>query len=214
LKSKVKIMLPRETHLSQLSEIKRIMNRSTRFESISGYTGIFAGLFALIGAYVAWGLLYDYQNYMTRSVIHYVPYQTILYLLLDGTFVFTATLATAIYLTHRKARLDSRSLWDASARRLMVNLLIPIGVGGLFLMALLLKGYVGLIAPGMLIFYGLALINASKYTFSHFRYLGFMEVFIGLLATVWMGYGLIFWSIGFGVIHVLYGFMMLVLEKQ
>ena len=143
-----------------------------------------------------------------------MPYRTILYLLMDGLFVFTATLVTAIYLTHRKAQKDARSLWDVSARRLLLNLFIPIAVGGLFLLILLVKGYVGLIAPGMLIFYGLALINASKYTFSHFRYLGFLEILIGLIATFYMGYGLIFWAIGFGVVHIIYGLAMLAMEKR
>jgi hypothetical protein len=49
----------RET-LQEISDIKRIMERSSRFISLSGLSGIAAGLCALTGAYFANNILNDY----------------------------------------------------------------------------------------------------------------------------------------------------------
>jgi len=65
-----------------------------------------------------------------------------------------------------------------------------------------------LIAPVMLVFYGLALINASKYTLNDIRYLGYAETVIGLIACFFVDYGLLAWTIGFGALHIIYGLMM------
>ena len=57
----------------------------------------------------------------------------------------------------------------------------------------------------MLIFYGMALVNASKYTLGNVRYLGLAEIVLGLLCAALPGYGFWFWVIGFGVLHIVYG---------
>jgi hypothetical protein len=73
---------------------------------------------------------------------------------------------------------------------------------------MLSRGYCGTAAPAMLIFYGLALINASPNLFDEIRYLGYSEILIGLLAAAFIGYGLYFWAFGFGVLHIAYGLVM------
>jgi hypothetical protein len=75
-------------------------------------------------------------------------------------------------------------------------------------MILLLKGYIGIVAPLTLIFYGLALVNASKYTLSEVRWLGLTQILLGLAAAHFIGYGLVFWALGFGLVHILYGLVM------
>ena len=60
----------------------------------------------------------------------------------------------------------------------------------------------------MLIFYGLALINSSKYTFFEIRYLGIAEIVLGLIASVFVSSGLILWAAGFGLLHIIYGIIM------
>jgi len=117
-------------------------------------------------------------------------------------------------LTQQRAKKQGRTIWDDTAKRLVINLAIPLVTGGLFLLILLLKGFVGIVAPGTLIFYGLALINASKYTITDIKVLGFSEIIVGLVATYFIGYGLFFWAFGFGVLHIVYGtWMYLKYEK-
>ncbi|HMC96443.1 MAG TPA: hypothetical protein VKG92_02220, partial [Flavobacteriales bacterium] len=97
---------------------------------------------------------------------------------------------------------------DAAAQRLLVNMFIPLGGGGMFCLALLYYGLPGLVPPATLVFYGLALLNASKYTLDEVRWLGISELILGLIASFWVGAGLLFWALGFGVLHIFYGALM------
>ena len=47
-------MTEKEEQLGHLSEIKNMMEKSSRFLSLSGLTGIFAGGYALVGAYLVY----------------------------------------------------------------------------------------------------------------------------------------------------------------
>lgn len=196
-----------QQHLETLSDIKRIMERSTRFMSLSGLGGIGAGVSALIGAYFAWQLLYAGGG---RDGAYQRVSETVLVfrLLLIACAVLVAALCAGFYFTWRKAQQQGLPVWDASARKVFFNLAVPLGAGGLFILGLLDQGYVGLVAPSCLVFYGLALVNASKYTITDIRYLGYAEIVLGIIAMFNLYNGLLFWAIGFGVLHILYGAIM------
>jgi hypothetical protein len=85
---------------------------------------------------------------------------------------------------------------------------IPLVVGGVFVLGLLNYSEWRFVAPSCLIFYGLALVNASKYTLTDIRYLGLLEIGLGLVNMWYPGYGLYFWGIGFGALHIIYGLIM------
>ena len=123
-------------------------------------------------------------------------------------FVLVASIVVGLILTWRSAKKNGQTIWDATAKRMLINLMIPLVTGGFFCMILLIHGLIGLVAPVTLIFYGLALINGSKYTLDDIRYLGICEIILGLLASIFIGYGLLFWAIGFGVLHIVYGLLM------
>ena len=80
--------------------------------------------------------------------------------------------------------------------------------GAIFAFKFLFDEQVSYVAPTCLAFYGLALINGSKYTLSDIKYLGLLEVALGCICLFIPGYGLLFWAIGFGALHVLYGIIM------
>jgi hypothetical protein len=84
----------------------------------------------------------------------------------------------------------------------------PLVTGGLLILILISRSYYGIITPATLIFYGLALVSASNFTFADVKYLGLLEIALGLIAACFPGYGLLFWAIGFGVLHIIYGSMM------
>jgi hypothetical protein len=196
--------------LETLSEIRSMMERSSRFISLNGLSGVFAGIFALIGAGAAFIYLETFLYspfYVNISItgIHSLYAPTYIFFFLDAFVVLFASLVVAISLSMRKAKTIGVKIWDNTAKRMLINLLIPLATGGLFCLILIYHGIIGLIAPATLIFYGLALINASKYTLNDIRYLGFTEIGIGLLAAIWIGYGLLFWAIGFGIMHIIYG---------
>ncbi|MFN8355543.1 MAG: hypothetical protein U0Y10_13890 [Spirosomataceae bacterium] len=193
--------------LQDLSEIRSLMERSSRFLSLSGLSGIFAGACALVGALVAaqqLGMGWDF-SYQHRA------YNSALYMSLffDALGVLVLALAGGIYFTTRQARKKNLKIWDSSSKRLLINLFIPLITGGLFCL-LLLDSAPSMIPSATLIFYGLALLNGSKYTLNDVRYLGICELVLGLICGYFEGSGLslLFWALGFGVLHIVYGIVM------
>jgi hypothetical protein len=198
--------------LETLSEIRSLMERSTRFISLSGLSGVFAGIFALAGAFAAYlyfhlGLHSRYYEYAFNE-FGAININFYIFFLTDGALVLIASLAVGSFLTMRRAKQKGQIVWGAPAKRLMINLLIPLMTGGLFCLVLLYHGLIWMIAPATLVFYGLALINASKYTLDDIRYLGVCEIILGLVASIYIGQGLVFWAIGFGLLHIIYGIVM------
>ena len=212
------LSMPDQTHvqiaskaeLEQLHDIKRMMERSSRFISLSGLSGIAAGTFALIGAYFAYDWIVEYYNaYNGRGYYTGPEFSKLKYnLLMLAAAVLGAALVSSFYFTWRRARHNHLPVWDMTSRRLAVNVLVPLGAGGLFILAMLQHDEWRWVAPACLIFYGLALVNASKYTFTDVRYLGYFEILLGLINTQFIGYGLYFWALGFGVLHIVYGIIM------
>ncbi len=197
--------------LHTLKEIHSIMERSSRFISLSGLSGIFAGIFALLGAAIAYiYLLFRFQKPESGLYNKNMLYdsQTIVVFFAIAIVVLVLAIGFGILFTTRNSRKKGLPVWDATTKRLISNLLIPLAVGGIFTILLFWHGYVFLIASSTLIFYGLALINASHYTLGDIRYLGIFEVIIGILAVVFVGYGLLFWALGFGIMHIVYGTIM------
>ena len=198
--------------LEALSDIKQMMERSSRFISLSGLSGVFAGIYALIGASAAYWYLNinDLTQTSYRNMILHeeVRLEIISFFALDAGIVLLLAFSTGIFLTTRSAKRNNQSIWDKTAQRLLINMMIPLAAGGIFCISLTAHHLYALIGPAMLLFYGLALINASKYTLGDVRYLGICQVILGLLSSFFIGYGLIFWSIGFGVLHIVYGIVM------
>ncbi len=192
-----------EDQLKALSEMRDLMNRSSRFLSLSGLSGICAGVFALIGAVVAWQYLYAIDDDLYGNLP--VPTRFYTFFFVDAGFVLFFSLIAGWYFSNRRAKKAGVPLLDETALRMLVNLFIPLATGGLFCIALLYYGIVGLIAPATLIFYGLALLNASKYTVKDIRFLGICQIILGLISTMFIFHGLIFWALGFGLLHIIYG---------
>ena len=199
-------------YLEDITEIKNMMSRSSRFISLSGLSGILAGCYALVGAGVAYTRLKQFSgaNYEGFSGRSSALWGTDL--MRDLTIIAISVIAlaviTGIILTVKKAKESGEKMWDVSSKRLVLNFLLPLLTGGAFCLVLIQYGIAGLVAPATLIFYGLACINASKYTMRDIRYMGLAFIIIGLISTQFIGYGLYFWALGFGVCHIVYGTLM------
>ena len=191
-------------YLQDLSEIKNMMNRSSRFISLSGLAGVFAGCYALIGAVIAKILLSENEAVLANDLNSNLVKN--LFLVAIAVLIFAVV--TAVLLTTRKARKNQQKIWDNTSRRLLINFFAPLLAGGIFILVLLQYELIGLIAPSMLLFYGLSLVHASKYTFGDLRSLGYANVILGLIATQFIGYGIYFWATGFGIFHIIYGIWM------
>lgn len=195
-------------YLKDIQDIKQMMSKSSQFISLSGLSGILAGIYALIGAWMAYKTIYFDTSTMGGYKNLIISEEAVIKLLVIAASVAVLSLVTGILLSIRKAKMSNETIWNSTARRLVINFLIPLATGGFFILFLIEKEMLGLIAPLTLIFYGLACVNASKYTLGGVRYLGITFIVLGLLSTWFLGYGLLFWALGFGVCHILYGSIM------
>ena len=195
-------------YLKDIQDIKQMMSKSSQFLSLSGLSGILAGIYALIGAWMAYKTIYFDTSTMGAYKNLVISQEAVIRLLIIAAIVAVLSIATGIVLSIQKAKKNNETIWNSTARRLVINFLIPLVTGGFFILFLIEKEMLGLIAPLTLIFYGLACVNASKYTLGGVRYLGITFIVLGLLSTWFLGYGLLFWALGFGVCHILYGAIM------
>ncbi len=197
-----------EKYLNDISEIKNLMNKSSRFISLSGLSGILAGLYCLIGAWLAYKMIYFDTTTLGNYSDLIITETMLVQLFTIAASVVVLSLVTAIVLSSRKAKKSNDTVWNSASKRLIINFMIPLSTGGIFILFLIEKEILGLVAPSTLLFYGLACVNASKYTLGDIRYLGITMLLLGLLSTWFLGYGLLFWALGFGVCHILYGSIM------
>jgi len=190
-------------YLKDIQDIKSMMDRSSQFISLSGLSGVLAGIYALLGAFVANELIEAHQGYYVT-----LESQTFKWILATAVMVLLLSILTAFVLTYFKAKKVNETVWNSTSKRMAVNFLIPLITGGIFCLILLQQQNYGLVAPSTLLFYGLSCINASKYTLRDVRYLGITVVILGLFAAAIPGYALEFWALGFGVCHIIYGSIM------
>jgi len=191
-----------------LASIRATMERSVKFMSLSGLSGILAGIFALAGAAYAYALIY-YPSSPFGFRLYIVEQETtVIKLVVTAALVLALSLATAFFLSHHKAKKLGVNVWNKPSKLLLINLLIPLIAGGLFTVILVSRGYYMIFSSTTLIFYGLALVSASQFTFKEVRYLGFTEIILGLVSATMPGFGLLFWAAGFGLLHIIYGSIM------
>ncbi len=195
-------------YLEDISQIRSMMERSSRFISLSGLSGVFAGVYALAGAFLAHQIINREIGINYQAKFLNLSSGRLEQLVIIALAVLALAIGTGIILTTQKARKSGLKIWDKTAKLLTINLLIPLVTGGILCLIFLHHGLVGVVAPSTLIFYGLSLINASKYTFTDIRYLGFAEIALGLVSAYYVGFGLYFWALGFGILHILYGAIM------
>ena len=198
-----------------LAAIRSVMERSSKFISLSGLSGVLAGFYALIGAAVAYIVVYNNappyldNEFLGSGAVHARDYSFITFeLFIVALVVLVASIVTGFILTKNKAKRKGQAIWGKVSQSLLFYMTVPLVSGGVLIFIFLLRGYYGIVAPASLIFYGLSLVSASNFTFTLVKYLGLCEIALGLVAACLPGYGLLFWAIGFGLLHIIYGSMM------
>jgi hypothetical protein len=202
-------MKDKEDYEKDLASIRKMMERSVKFISLSGLSGVLAGIYALAGsAYGYYTLYYAQPNFENYGTTNQDQRGLILQLEIVAVLVLLFSLGTGLILSARKAKKLGVTVWNATSKQLLNDLLIPLCSGGLVVIVLLTKEYFSLAVPMCLIFYGLALIQSSRNTYDEIKYLGFTEIILGLISALLPNYGLIFSALGFGVMHIIYGAVM------
>lgn len=185
-----------DKNIDDIKHIRSMMERSTKFLSLSGFSGIGAGVVALIGAYIA-------KQIIAKDIT--ITGNLFYDLSIVATTVLIVASACGLYFSKRKAQKKGDKLWSPVTIQILKDFLVPLGTGGAFCLAMLIHGSSLFIASAMLIFYGLALIASGSRLYRDIKILGACEVILGILAAIFTHQGLLFWSIGFGVLHIVYG---------
>jgi hypothetical protein len=196
-----------EESLQTLQEIRSIMERSARFLSLSGMSGVWAGSTALVGAWIAVKWL-PYAWIISRNPGCIFCDPDTVRLILLAISVFVVALAGGFFFTWKKGRSQGITLWNHASRQFLFHMSLPLIAGAVFCLAFIHFGNLVYLSSACLVFYGLALINGSKYTHSDIKYLGMLEVLLGSINLFFPGNGIYFWAFGFGVLHILYGIIM------
>ncbi len=195
-------MKEEQDYIRDIAEIRSMMERSSKFASLSGLSGILAGIYALAGAFIVNSVYsfnpdsFDYTNYAGESIINVIAAALIILLL---------ALGSALFLSYKKGNKRGEKIWNATSRRLIANMGVPLSAGGILILIFLAKGLVGLVIPATLLFYGLAIYNASKFTFDEMKFMGLLQIGLGLISTYFIEFSLLIWAFGFGVVHITYG---------
>ena len=193
---------------NDLTHIRQMMERSSTFISLSGLSGVGAGLVALAGCALTFYILGQHQIDYFDGKPNYYSFEVIWQLATVAMVTLILALVSGIYFTVKKSKKLGYPVWSAATRNVVKSAAIPLVTGGLFCIIVTWHHLFYLVAPCMLIFYGMALVSASKFTQSDIFWLGLCQLMLGLLAAVFVGYGLVFWGIGFGVLHIVYGIWM------
>jgi hypothetical protein len=212
-------MTDKNQPLDALNDIRNMMDRSSRFISLSGWSGVAAGSCALVGAWFAHGEIAkgiaahsSLRKHMNRAYetegIDLSTYIGSSKLIAIAAFTLLAAIASAFLFTWLRTRKTGVPLWGTTSRRLVFAIALPLVVGGIYMLKLMEAGAFGLIAPGCLLFYGLALVNASRHTLGEIKWLGYGQIITGIINLWYTGYGLYFWAFGFGILHIVYGLAM------
>jgi hypothetical protein len=192
----------------ELAEIKSMMERSTRFLSLSGLSGILAGIYALAASGIAWYWIY-FPNSSWSAGTESLSFRDLLNrMLILGLGTLFAAVGSAYFLSKKNGAGNAQHFWSPASKRFLQSLFLPVALGGFFCFALLHERAFELIPAAMLLFYGIGLVQSAQFTLGEIRNLGFTQLILGLLAAFFPDYGLLCWALGFGLFHVIYGTLM------
>ena len=199
-----------QEQLEAIKEMRNLMERSSRFLSLSGLSGVAIGIIALLGVCAVYlqfnlsGLGSDFQGKLASVTIS-TENGNFIFLITTAVLVLIAALIVGVIMSANRSKKLQLPAWDLTAKRLVINLMIPLVAGGLLCLIMIEKGELAYLIPMTLIFYGLALVNASKYSFDEIRTHGLIQIVLGLIAAYQPEYALLIWAIGFGLLHIGYG---------
>ena len=194
-----------------IAHIRSMMERSSRFLSLSGWAGIIPGLLALVGlATVVWLIQ------QTKLTVGYEAgiendHPLIMQLGIVAIVVLALSIFASWYTCMRKARLDKQSTWTPAIRNMLLHFAIPLLAGAIIVSWIYQKEQWELLSPVLLSFYGLALVMVSQFTLRSVFWMGIFEIALSIPAGM-TGWDLPVLAIGFGFTHIVYGIMMLPLN--
>ena len=169
--------------------IRATMESATAFTGISGKGYVLAGLTALVAAWIAaqqqsndgWLLVWMLEALLAASIM--------------------------LMLTAEKARVQGKSLWTGSGRRLLIAFLPTMSVGAIVTLAFHLQDHT-LLLPGLwLIIYGAAVMTAGAHSIRPIPVMGLLFILLGTLQLLGVAPMNLSLGLGFGALHIIFGIL-------
>jgi hypothetical protein len=193
-------------YLADLQAIRSMMQRSSKFVSLSGWSGVMAGIYGLLAAYLAQQhLRFDPSAMEAAALTGLNAYAALSGMMALAGGLLVLSIGTAAWMAQQKARKQGEMVWTAASRRLLTDLAVPLLTGGLLLLGLAWMGYHSLLLPTSLLFYGITLYQAGPITYAALRILGLLNITLGFFALLLPQQAMLFWAAGFGLMHIVYG---------
>lgn len=193
-------------YLSDLQAIRSMMQRSSKFLSLSGWSGVMAGIYGLLAAYIAVFRL-DFDPIVLQAIgfTGWEAFAELRGMMVLAALLLVLSIGTAAWMARHKANKQGEVVWTAASRRLLADLAVPLLTGGMLLLAFTWLGAFTLLLPISLLFYGITLYQAGPVTYTALRILGLLNLALGFLALLLPEHALLFWAAGFGLLHIVYG---------
>ncbi len=184
-----------------------MMEQSSRFISLSGLAGVCAGIFSLIASAYVYNLLGGYTvDFDALSISAQKSlFKEIAQIALD---TLVLSFVAAAYFTTRKSKAQGLRIWTRATNQMLLHMGVAVLAGGVVCLAFYVNHTLYYIAPASILFYGLGLLSASQSTYGDIKYLGMLDVLIGLIAFFDYENSLLYWMMAFGVLHIVYGLIM------
>lgn len=169
--------------------IRATMENATSFTGVSGKGYVLAGITAAVAAWVA--------------AQQTTPGGWLLAWMLEA--LLAATLL--MMLTSEKARVQGKSLWTGSGRRLMFAFLPAMGVGAVITLGFHLQGHTDLLPGLWLALYGAAVMTAGAHSIRLIAIMGALFIAIGALQVLGLTPMNLTLGLGFGGLHIIFGLL-------
>lgn len=193
-----------KNYLEDISQIKNLMAESSKFLVFTtGLSGFFSGLFAILGMIYIYVLADGDVNDIEQLTVNYRSTVAVVLIII----LALSTLVTVIF-TRRNAKSQGQNPWNPIAKKMVFNFYTVGVLGAVYLLILFFQEKYDTIVELMLVFYGMALLNGSKYTFDQVKLLAYIQIALGLACSFFDSYDFWFWVAGFGLVNLIYGGIM------
>jgi hypothetical protein len=184
-----------------LETIRTLMERSQRYEHLSGYSGLVAGSLVLTGCAALAG------RWLPGSAD--TAFATV------WAVVFALATATNAALTANRARQRGEPVWSRQARTVTLAVLPAFGAGLAVSAALWRIGQRDLLPAVWLVWYGCGALATSFFAPRSIARLGVCCFALGIGALLFCpGWPLLTMAVGFGATHVVFGVCVLAAEQR
>ena len=189
-----------------MQEVQRIVERTTLYTLLPGWQAIIGGVLALVGCGVSWSMMgsLDFQRLHDLSVGNQVTFCIV------WAIIVVVAITQDVVITAVAARKQGISPMARPARFAALSLTPSVFVAVVLTVKVLLDGHLQYVAPAWIMCYGTGVYSAGLFSVRLPRLLGMAFIAIGTIGLLlFPDYGVVLVAVSFGLLHVVFGAVVL-----